>query len=239
MKKLIYVLVLAWVSFIALPNAARAQVKIGANAKTIGTNSNLEVEATNGKKTIVDKATGQVTIQDGTEGAGKVLTSDATGGSRWVANIVTGGTIKINTPQTFVNSNNNPSAGANILATPSPINITAAGNYSVSLRWWGVTPSVTTPSNNQNTTAGVAGSISAYITLLKNGVKADEIEYYLTAQPSAAFSFNVNLLAPSCVSGDVLTIQIVPSTGLGNWLTGTVSNGANPTFMPSLVVLKL
>ncbi len=63
---------------------AQAQVKIGANAKTIGASSNLEVEAANGKKTIVDKATGQVTIQDGTEGLGKVLTSDATGKSSWV-----------------------------------------------------------------------------------------------------------------------------------------------------------
>ena len=63
---------------------ARAQVKIGANPGTIGTSSGLEVEATDGNKTIVNKTTGQVTIQDGTEGAGKILTSDATGKSSWV-----------------------------------------------------------------------------------------------------------------------------------------------------------
>jgi len=59
---------------------SNAQVKVGANPTVIGTNSNLEVEAANGNKTIVNKANGQVTIQDGTQGSGKVLTSDANGG---------------------------------------------------------------------------------------------------------------------------------------------------------------
>ena len=62
---------------------SNAQVKVGANPATIGTNSNLEVEAANGNKTIVDKATGQVTIQDGTQALNRVLTSDATGASSW------------------------------------------------------------------------------------------------------------------------------------------------------------
>lgn len=62
---------------------AQAQVKIGANPTTIGATSNLEVEATNGNKTIVNKTNGQVTIQDGTQGAGKVLTSDANGAASW------------------------------------------------------------------------------------------------------------------------------------------------------------
>ncbi len=82
--------------FIALPHAARAQVKFGAYPGTIVTSSVLEVEATNGNKTIVDKATGTVsitgatgitgslTLVDGTQGAGKILTSDATGKSSWV-----------------------------------------------------------------------------------------------------------------------------------------------------------
>jgi hypothetical protein len=83
MKRLIYFFTLALVGLFLLPHATHAQVKIGANAKTIGSSSNLEIEAANGKKTIVDKATGQVTIQDGTEGAGKVLTSDGTGKSSW------------------------------------------------------------------------------------------------------------------------------------------------------------
>jgi hypothetical protein len=65
-------------------SAAFAQVKIGTNPTTIEPNSNLEVEAsTSGRKMKVDKTTGQVTIQDGTEGAGKIFTSDAVGGGSW------------------------------------------------------------------------------------------------------------------------------------------------------------
>jgi hypothetical protein len=69
--------------FSVLPPAF-AQVKIGTNPTTIEPNSNLEVEAsTPGRKTKVDKTTGQVTITDGTQGAGKVFTSDADGGGSW------------------------------------------------------------------------------------------------------------------------------------------------------------
>jgi hypothetical protein len=61
-----------------------AQVKIGSNPTTIGATNNLEVEAsTAGRKTSVDKVTGQVTIKDGTEGASRILTSDANGGASW------------------------------------------------------------------------------------------------------------------------------------------------------------
>ncbi|WP_149239713.1 C1q-like domain-containing protein [Dyadobacter sp. 32] len=65
-------------------SSAFAQVKIGTNPTTIDPANNLEIEAsTAGRKTSVDKVTGQVTIKDGTEGDGKVLTSDATGGASW------------------------------------------------------------------------------------------------------------------------------------------------------------
>ncbi|WP_215239119.1 hypothetical protein [Dyadobacter helix] len=61
-----------------------AQVKIGTNPTTIEAASNLEVEAsTAGRKVKVDKTTGQLTIKDGTEGAGKILKSDAVGGASW------------------------------------------------------------------------------------------------------------------------------------------------------------
>ncbi|MBD2699168.1 hypothetical protein IC229_00870 [Spirosoma sp. BT702] len=66
-----------------LTSTAYAQVKIGSNPGTIGATSNLEVEAANGNKTSVNKSTGQVTIQDGTQGAAKILTSDANGGASW------------------------------------------------------------------------------------------------------------------------------------------------------------
>ncbi|WP_421826531.1 hypothetical protein [Larkinella sp.] len=62
----------------------QAQVKIGSNPTVIETQSNLEVEAsTPNRKVKVDKTSGKLTIQDGTEGTGKVLTSDAVGGASW------------------------------------------------------------------------------------------------------------------------------------------------------------
>ena len=76
---------LTFAGLLLVTSFSKAQVKMGANPGTIGTNSGLEVEATNGNKTIVNKATGQVTIQDGTQGAGKSLTSDANGGSSWAS----------------------------------------------------------------------------------------------------------------------------------------------------------
>ena len=60
-------------------SALVAQVKIGSNPTTIGSNNNLEVESSTGKKTFIDKGTGKVTIMDGVEGLGKVLTSNASG----------------------------------------------------------------------------------------------------------------------------------------------------------------
>lgn len=74
------------VTLLGISPALFAQVKIGTNPTVIGATNNLEVEAsTAGRKTSVDKVTGQVTIADGTEGAGKVLTSDAAGGASWQA----------------------------------------------------------------------------------------------------------------------------------------------------------
>ncbi|WP_353719497.1 hypothetical protein [Dyadobacter sp. 676] len=69
---------------LAAATVASAQVKIGTNPTTIDPNSNLEVEAsTAGRKVKIDKTTGQITIADGTQGEGKILTSDANGVARW------------------------------------------------------------------------------------------------------------------------------------------------------------
>ena len=61
-----------------------AQVKIGTNPTTIEATSNLEVQASTANRQFkVDKATGEVTVKDGTQGLNKVLTSDANGGASW------------------------------------------------------------------------------------------------------------------------------------------------------------
>jgi hypothetical protein len=61
-----------------------AQVKIGNNPTVIDGNSSLEVEASTANRALkIDKSTGQLTLKDGTEGAGKVLSSDANGNASW------------------------------------------------------------------------------------------------------------------------------------------------------------
>ncbi|MEO6686428.1 MAG: hypothetical protein ABIN24_10695 [Dyadobacter sp.] len=49
-------------AFILTSSTLFAQVKIGANSTTIGANSNLEVEATNGNKTVITKDAGKLII---------------------------------------------------------------------------------------------------------------------------------------------------------------------------------
>ena len=58
-----------------------AQVKIGTNPTTIGSNSNLEVEASNSKKVIVNKTSGTVVIENTPMGAltDSIVTVDASG----------------------------------------------------------------------------------------------------------------------------------------------------------------
>jgi len=126
-------------------STAFAQVKIGTNPTTIEPNSNLEVEAsTPGRKMKVDKTTGQVSIADGTEGVGKVLTSDATGGTSWqyplsgaMVNGTTGSQVTVTNTATF--------------ATYSGATITLprAGTYMVTAQWTMPTASTTYPIGNQ------------------------------------------------------------------------------------------
>jgi len=72
-------------------SALFAQVKIGTNPTTINAANNLEVEgSTAGRKVAIDKVTGKMTIADGSEGAAKVLTSDAAGVATWQAMRTTG-----------------------------------------------------------------------------------------------------------------------------------------------------
>lgn len=100
--------------FFLIVSTSYAQLKIGNNPTTIGTNNNLEVEGTNSKKVAVKSETGQlivgssdtsiptgganaaviidngttngaIQIKDGTQALGKVLTSDANGLATWVS----------------------------------------------------------------------------------------------------------------------------------------------------------
>lgn len=91
-------------------SSVMAQVKIGTNPTTIGATNNLEVEgATSGRKTAIDKTTGQVTIKDGTEGANKVFTSDANGGGSWQAIAIQSAPAMLSV---FKSTNTNQALGA-------------------------------------------------------------------------------------------------------------------------------
>ena len=66
-----------------------AQVKIDTNPTQIESTSNLEVEASStGREWKLDKITGKMTYADGTQGAGKVLTSDANGTATWAGTFI-------------------------------------------------------------------------------------------------------------------------------------------------------
>ena len=125
-------------------SAAFAQVKIGTNPTTIEPNSNLEVEAsTPGRKMKVDKTTGQVSIADGTEGAGKVLTSDAVGGTSWqyplsgaMVNGTTGNQVTVT------------NTGGVQTYTGASIDFPRAGTYMVTAQWTMTSPTTTSPIPN-------------------------------------------------------------------------------------------
>lgn len=77
------IIALAWLMGAMLFGSSTvfAQVKTVTSPTTI--DSNLEVETPGGNKVKVHKMTGKLTIKDGTEGMGKVFTSDAVGEGSW------------------------------------------------------------------------------------------------------------------------------------------------------------
>lgn len=112
MKKTFFKTIASIAMITAVATTTHAQVKIGTNPTTIGATNNLEVEATNSKKVAVKSDTGQlivgstattvptggtnaaviidngttagaIQIKDGTQGTGKVLTSDENGVGTW------------------------------------------------------------------------------------------------------------------------------------------------------------
>ncbi|HEV7381485.1 MAG TPA: hypothetical protein VGN64_16925 [Dyadobacter sp.] len=116
-----------------------AQVKIGTNPTVINAANNLEVEAsTTGRKTSIDKATGQVTIADGTQKAGRVFTSDANGGGSWQAGLVFAGyatsqSVGQDNAGTVININPDFDPEAAWDNTTKEYTIPADGYYSISL----------------------------------------------------------------------------------------------------------
>jgi len=170
-------------------SAAFAQVKIGTNPTTIEPNSNLEVEAsTPGRKMKVDKTTGQVSITDGTQGAGKVLTSDAAGGTSWqyplsgaMVNGTTGGNVHIT------------NSAANQYYSGGSITFPKAGTYMVTARWMMPNAATTYPSGYMafiNT--ALSSSPSTYI---ERGIAAEWLVIAASAHHTTP-SFRVTVAGP-------------------------------------------
>lgn len=116
-----------------LPNRAWAQVKIGNNYTTIGAASNLEVEAANSKKVIVNKTDGSVIIETtpvstsasdlllGVDGTGKVVTVDRT---TIVNSVTASGSVGV-APYLRVEGNSSSSSGSpTVLTTPKNLSVT-------------------------------------------------------------------------------------------------------------------
>lgn len=168
---------------------------------------------------------GKVRIADGTECDGCVFTSSSNGTGDWVKGGDTAngtGIFHSTVAQTFVPTINTT------LQTSQPIKIKYAGNYLASIRWW-----------SRSDGPDVNKLVSAYISVLKNGVVMDQIEYYNTIEnASAVFTFTVNLMVQNCMPNDIITIKVNPSIGGGQrrWLTGQF--GTQPVWMPSVVISK-
>ncbi|WP_254560943.1 hypothetical protein [Dyadobacter diqingensis] len=115
-----------------------AQVKIGTNPTTIGSNSNLEVEATNNKKVIVHKDNGTVVIENTPPGAStdSILTVDANGNVRAITRKIPylglkGGVITATNGANVAVINLTPQLTNDIAYTPAngQIKINTAGIY--------------------------------------------------------------------------------------------------------------
>jgi len=170
-------------------SAAFAQVKIGTNPTTIEPNSNLEVEAsTPGRKTKIDKTTGQVTITDGTEGAGKVLTSDAAGGASWQNPLA--GTMINGTTGDVVNF---PTGAIDQKYSGGSITFPKAGTYMVYARWSVSAVTTTHPiPNHAFINTALSSSASTYA---QQGIAAEWLFVVPTAHHTTP-GFRVTVAGP-------------------------------------------
>lgn len=168
-------------------------------------------------------------LYDGTASLNnKVLQSNANGDASWVSVPTSGGSIHNVNPASVVRYPYN----VNTLLFSTLVNV--AGNYLVTIRWWGTASAV---ANNRT---------SAYFTLCSgtgNGTawgtdpQHDRIEYYVqTNAANQRFCFATTLFA-SISAGRYLKIYIQPVIGGGSWNIGTVNS--NYLWNPSIVLFRV
>ena len=149
-----------------------------------------------------------IRIQDGTEGTGKFLVSDANGVASWKNITPPDGSvypIQSIPAMTF-------SAGVETLATGSTFTVPSDGYYSMEVRWWaGYTVANATPKR----------TITIF-QLRKNGVIQDQFQYNTPRYNRAITSFVI--LYTDAKANDVLSLWIYPLEAPGSMITN-VSNG--------------
>jgi hypothetical protein len=153
---------------------------------------------------------GSVKIVDGTQGAGKVLTSDAAGKASWQS---PAGSVL----STYnITPHSNAASGATYVLPGFSYTVTKAGNYRIEFRCW------------NSFTGGAAGiAVAEHIRLLQNGVPADQYEAYCTlGSNTPTTTFTTFMHATACAVGDVLTLDF--RGGITGGATSIVFNNGNP-----------
>ncbi|WP_254411167.1 hypothetical protein [Dyadobacter diqingensis] len=186
-----------------------AQVKIGTNPTTINAANNLEIEAsTAGRKTSVDKTTGQVTIADGTQGLNKILTSDANGAASWQSPAAQDAPAIFSVTST---ANQTSFYGANDKVDFGVKNLDKNNNFDLA------TDTFTVPANGTGiyqfgtifSTLNQAYLQGVYVYIYVNGVVSRSIGIANCA-PGAGIGGS-GFIVTSLNAGDLVTIRVTPS----------------------------
>ena len=151
---------------------------------------------------------GSVKIVDGTQGAGKVLTSDAAGKGTWQ---VSSGSVLLNTSLAAFSippTATSPVPGFSY-AVPS------TRSYRVEFRVW-----------NTFTGGTIGQDVAQHVRLLKNGVVVDEYEHYYNLGNTRNTTFSVIFHATNCNAGDILSLDFRP--GIATGASSIDFNTSNP-----------
>lgn len=158
---------------------------------------------------------------DGSQTADRILMSDTNGNASWGVIKGSGGyAFRVTAAKTFPNASG---ALMPLEGNSTQINIVSAGNYLITIRWWGATSAI-----------GASGAVSAYFYLRKNGANVDAIEYYVPATANTPFTFTTVLMAANCLPGNYLQVYVTPSVGGQPW----VINGGG-MINPSVAVFRM
>ena len=137
-------------------------------------------------------------LQDGSEGSGKVLTSDATGKASWQTSSGSLLSTQIITAQSI------PPFSTTVLSGFS-YTIPSAKNYKIEFRCW-----------NTFTGGTIGSDVAQHVRLLKNGIPIDQFENYnVLGSSTRNTTFFIMLHASGCLPGDVLTLDFRPGIPAG------------------------